>query len=136
MNKTTARPPRDPCPCGRPLDYAGCCGRWHRGAPAPDAESLMRARYSAYVCGDAGYLLASWHPSTRPAELALDEASGARTTWLGLNVQRAVQTGADSAEVEFLARYRIGGGSAVRMREHSRFVREDGRWYYLDAGPG
>lgn len=67
----------------------------------------------------------------RAPELSLDQ--GGRTTWLGLTVQRAIVTGADTAEVVFLARYRIGGGSAVRMTEHSRFVREDGRWYYLDA---
>ncbi|CTP91654.1 UPF0225 protein [Xanthomonas translucens pv. poae] len=119
----------DPCPCGRPRDYAQCCGLYHAGAAAPDAETLMRSRYSAYVRRDADYLRASWHPSTRPAELELDT----HTTWLGLTVQRVVASGADRAEVAFLARYRIGGGSAVRMIEHSRFVREDGRWYYLDA---
>jgi len=119
----------DPCPCGRPREYAQCCGLYHAGAAAPDAETLMRSRYSAYVRRDADYLRASWHPSTRPAELELDT----HTTWLGLTVQRVVVSGADRAEVAFLARYRIGGGSAVRMTEHSRFVREDGRWYYLDA---
>ncbi|QNH19291.1 hypothetical protein HEP73_00177 [Xanthomonas sp. GW] len=119
----------DPCPCGRPRDYAQCCGLYHAGAAVPDAETLMRSRYSAYVRRDADYLRASWHPSTRPAELELDT----HTTWLGLTVQRVVASGADRAEVAFLARYRIGGGSAVRMTEHSRFVREDGRWYYLDA---
>ncbi|HYG06735.1 MAG TPA: YchJ family metal-binding protein [Stenotrophomonas sp.] len=121
------------CPCGRPTEYAGCCGRLHRGEPAADAEALMRSRYSAYVLHDADYLLRTWHPSTRPAQLSLEEPAGARTTWLGLDVQRAGATGPDSAEVTFLARYRIGGGRAVRMQEHSRFVREDGRWYYLDA---
>lgn len=119
----------DPCPCGRPRDYAQCCGLYHAGAAAPDAETLMRARYSAYVRRDADYLRASWHPSTRPADLQLDT----HTAWLGLTVQRVVDSGADRAEVAFLARYRIGGGSAVRMTEHSRFLREDGRWYYLDA---
>ncbi|UKE50984.1 SEC-C domain-containing protein [Xanthomonas translucens] len=119
----------DPCPCGRPRHYAQCCGLYHAGAAAPDAETLMRSRYSAYVRRDADYLRASWHPSTRPAQLELDT----HTTWLGLTVQRVIASGADSAEVAFLARYRIGGGSAVRMIEHSRFVREDGRWYYLDA---
>lgn len=119
----------DPCPCGRPRDYAQCCGLYHAGAAAPDAETLMRSRYSAYVRRDADYLRASWHPSTRPAELELDT----HTAWLGLTVQRVVASGTDRAEVAFLARYRIGGGSAVRMTEHSRFVREDGRWYYLDA---
>lgn len=129
MNK----PISDPCPCGHALDYRNCCGRYHAGEPATDAESLMRSRYSAYVRGDADYLLASWHVSTRPAQLSLAEPVGARTSWLGLSVQRVFETGPDSAEVVFLARYRIGGGSAVRMNEHSRFVREDGRWYYLDA---
>lgn len=93
----------------------------------------MRSRYSAYVRGDSDYLLASWHPSTRPSSLSLDEPAAARTHWLGLKVERAFDTGPDSAEVVFLARYRFGGGSAVRMTEHSRFVREHGRWFYLDA---
>ncbi len=89
----------------------------------------MRARYSAYVRGDADYLRASWHASTRPAQVEIDP----RTFWLGLTVQRVVNIAEERAEVVFLARYRIGGGSAVRMIEHSRFVREDGCWYYLDA---
>lgn len=127
------RPTPEPCPCGRPLAYAACCGRYHAGEPAPDAESLMRSRYSAYVRRDADYLLRTWHASTRPATLSLDEPAGARTSWLGLAVQRAADTGPDAAEVEFVARYRTGGGSAVRMAEHSRFVREEGQWYYLDA---
>lgn len=93
----------------------------------------MRSRYSAYVLHDADYLLRTWHPSTRPPQLSLEEPAGARTIWLGLDVQRKVATGADTAEVVFLARYRVGGGRAVRMQEHSCFVREDGRWYYLDA---
>jgi len=93
----------------------------------------MRSRYSAYVCGLADYLLQSWHADTRPATLSLADAPGQPTRWLGLTVQRHTVTGPDTAEVVFLARYRVGGGSAVRMVEHSRFVREDGRWYYLDA---
>ena len=118
------------CPCGLPQSYADCCGRYHAGAPAPDAEALMRSRYSAYVHRDAGYLRASWHAATRPAALDFD---GPQPVWLGLEVRSHHVTGADSAEVVFIARYRIGGGSVVRMREHSRFLREDGRWYYLDA---
>ena len=93
----------------------------------------MRSRYSAFVLKDVDYLLASWHPKTRPEQLSLDDAPGQRTQWLGLDVKRHRVTGADTAEVEFVARYRIGGGRVVRMREHSRFLREDGRWYYLDA---
>lgn len=132
-NGGMTRTPADPCPCGLPADYAACCGRYHAGEAAPDAERLMRSRYSAYVRQLAGYLRQTWHPETRPAELSLDEAPGQRTHWLGLTVNEHSVTGPDSAEVRFTARYRIGGGSAVRMTEHSRFLRIDSRWYYLDA---
>ena len=93
----------------------------------------MRSRYSAYVIKDADYLLASWHPDTRPAELSFEEAAGQRTQWLGLSVKQHRLSGDDTAQVQFVARYKIGGGSAVKMSEHSRFVRQQGRWFYLDA---
>lgn len=89
----------------------------------------MRSRYSAYVLDRRDYLLKSWHASTRPAPLEPDS----QTRWLGLSVKRHAETGPDRAEVEFVARYRVGGGSAVRLHERSRFVREDGHWYYLDG---
>jgi len=124
------------CPCGRGRGYGDCCGPLHAGAPARNAEALMRSRYSAYVREDAQYLLRSWHASTRPQALSFDEPPSRRPTWLKLDVLRHAATGEDAAEVEFVARYRIGGGSVVRMREHSRFVREDGHWFYLDAVTG
>jgi SEC-C motif domain protein len=52
-----------PCPCGSGKGYAACCGLLHAGAPAADAEALMRSRYSAYVLGLADYLRATWHPA-------------------------------------------------------------------------
>ncbi|NUO76331.1 MAG: hypothetical protein HOQ32_09985 [Lysobacter sp.] len=118
------------CPCDPSRPYAACCGPLHAGAPAADAQALMRSRYSAYVLGLREYVLATWHPSTRPTELELDPAA---TRWLGLDVKRHRADGADAATVEFVARYRVGGGSAVRLHEVSRFLREDGRWYYLDG---
>lgn len=125
-----AQPPTDPCPCGRPAAYAACCRPLHEGAPAADAEALMRSRYSAYVLGLADYLLATWHASTRPAALALDEEP--KPKWLGLEVKRHAATGPDSALVEFVARYRVGG-RGQRLHEVSRFRREAGRWYYVDG---
>ena len=122
------------CPCGRacakgqPAALEACCGPIHAGEPAPDAECLMRSRYSAFVLKDVPYLQATWHASTRPATLTLEE--GAR--WLGLEVRQHRSTGADSAEVVFVARFRVGG-KAVRQHELSRFVREEGRWYYVDG---
>lgn len=86
----------------------------------------MRSRYSAFVRGEVPYLLATWHASTRPATLELD--TGAK--WLGLEIRQHRSTGPDSAEVEFVARFRLAG-RAVRQHELSRFVREGGRWFYV-----
>jgi len=125
------------CPCNPAVAYAGCCGTLHAGKTcATTAEALMRSRYSAYVRGDAGYLLATWHASTRPT--ALDLGTAANTRWLGLEVRRHALTGSDAsgrttATVEFVARHRSGGGPAVRLHEISHFVREGARWYYLDG---
>lgn len=117
------------CPCGRG-QYDACCGPLHAGAPATDAGALMRSRYAAYAKGLAGYLSDTWHPTTRPATLAFDEVPPIR--WLGLDVKRHVADG-DRATVEFVARFRQGGGRAGRLHETSRFVREQGRWLYLDG---
>ena len=136
MNKLDAQAEMAPCHCGTGRDYGDCCGLLHTGAPARDAEALMRSRYSAYVREDAAYLLRSWYPSTRPDALSFDVPKAQRPAWLKLDVLRHIATGEDTAEVEFVARYRVGGGSVVRMREHSRFVREDGHWFYLDAVTG
>ena len=118
------------CPCGSGKPYAACCGPLHFGQfSAFTAEALMRSRYSAYVLKFEDYLLATWHPTTRPSELDI-EADG--TKWLGLAVRRHQQQDDSHATVEFVARYRIAG-RGHRLHELSRFVREDGRWYYLDG---
>ncbi len=122
----------DACPCGRSAAYADCCGRYHAGPlalQAPDPESLMRSRYSAFVKDLRPYLLATWHPSTRPADIEPPEPG---LQWLGLDVRRAVQLDADHGVVEFVARSKLGG-RAHRLHEISTFVREDGRWLYVRA---
>ncbi|UOF15036.1 hypothetical protein IEQ11_25570 [Lysobacter capsici] len=118
------------CPCDATRRYATCCGRLHAGtATAESAEQLMRSRYSAYAVGDLEYLRASWHADTCPTDLEVDPS----VRWLGLQVKRHRREGEDAAVVEFVARYRVGGGSAVRLHEVSRFVRVDGRWVYVDG---
>ena len=138
MTRKAATASEQACPCGRldarnrPLGFAACCGRLldhFDTTPAPDAESLMRSRYSAFVLERGSYLHATWHPSTRPAE-ALQFDPG--THWLGLEVRSHRVMGSDRAEVEFVARHR-SEGRAVRMVERSRFVWEDGRWFYVDG---
>jgi SEC-C motif-containing protein len=123
--------PTSPCPCGLPRPYADCCGRYTCGAAAaPDAEALMRSRYSAYTLRLEPYLLATWHASTRPA--ALDLSAEPQPKWLGLQVKRHRQIDKNHVEVEFVARHKIGG-RAFRLHETSRFVREEGKWYYMDG---
>lgn len=125
--------PGSPCPCGRKertraVAYEACCGRYlDTDAPAPDAEHLMRSRYSAFVLERAAYLRTTWHTSTRPPDMEFD----AGVKWLGLEVRRHVPVDADHAEVEFVARHRDATGRAVRLQERSRFVREAGCWYYV-----
>jgi SEC-C motif domain protein len=126
------------CPCGglgadrRPLAFPACCGRYLDDFPnttAPDAESLMRSRYTAFVCERADYLLATWHVSRRPGRIEFEPAM----KWLGLAVTSHRQADAGHAEVEFIARQKPAAARAVRLHERSRFVREDGRWYYVDG---
>jgi len=124
-----------PCPCGghgRHLAYAKCCQPYLEGGiPAPDAERLMRSRYTAYVLGNTDYLLASWHASTRPARDTF-ELGGTPDKWLGLTVHSHAQQDETHAQVYFTARYREAG-RGHRMTERSNFVLEDGRWFYVDG---
>jgi SEC-C motif-containing protein len=106
-----------------------CCSRFINAGELPaTAQELMRSRYSAYVLGARDYLLATWHPSTRPEALQLDP----HTQWLGLEVKAHAQQDATHASVEFVARYRIAG-KGHRLHETSHFVREEGRWLYVDG---
>jgi SEC-C motif domain protein len=124
------------CPCadstGTTLALSACCGRYHAGPEhlrAPNAEALMRSRYSAYVLGLTDYLLATWHPSTRPASM---EADPPGLMWLGLQVRGFAVQDATHATVDFVARSKQGG-RAQRMQEKSRFVCESGFWFYVDG---
>jgi SEC-C motif-containing protein len=118
------------CPCESGKSYSACCEPYHLGAAAPTAEALMRSRYTAYVLKLEDYLLASWHPSTRPAALNLDEEPAVK--WLGLQIKRAEKTSEITAIVEFVARYKIAG-KAERLHEISAFTYENNRWFYVTA---
>lgn len=125
------------CPCGG-ASYAACCARFIDGsALPPDAATLMRSRYSAYVLRNEAYLRATWQAGTCPPDAILSDDEDLH--WLGLEVKSALRirqsTGpaeADQDSVEFVARYKITG-RAYRLHEVSRFVREDGRWLYVDG---
>ncbi|MHA7223266.1 YchJ family protein [Arthrobacter sp. RHLT1-20] len=126
-----AAPYHGNCPCLSGEQYGGCCGRLHRGeAEAPTAEQLMRARYSAFVVLDPAYLLRTWHPDTRPAELELDPAM----QWRRLDIVSTSRGGPLDTEgtVEFKAHFRHAGERGVH-HETSRFLRAGRRWRYLNA---
>ena len=89
----------------------------------------MRSRYSAYCLGDEAYIFNTWHPSTRPENLHLKENP---VKWVGLEIVNAPEVLGDEASVEFIARYKQNG-RAGRMREVSRFRRDQEKWFYVDG---
>lgn len=125
-----------PCPCGKMngkqfISFGKCCKRFldhFESTPAPDAESLMRSRYCAFVLERARYLSDTWSPAHRPVSLDFDPDA----KWLGLEVKAHCQIDTLHAEVEFIARQRLHG-KATRLHERSRFIYEDGRWFYIDG---
>jgi SEC-C motif-containing protein len=90
----------------------------------------MRSRYTAFVVGAADYLLATWHPSTRPATLELDPSM----RWYRLDVLRRTRGGPLDRDgiVEFRAYYRHDGGRG-EQHEVSAFERDGKRWRYVSA---
>jgi SEC-C motif-containing protein len=116
-----------PCPCGSGESYDACCGPIVRNErPADTAEELMRSRYTAYVLDDVDHVFRSWHPATRPDDLA----ELPHVDWRALEIVETVDGGPgdDHGIVEFRA---IHAGGV--QHERSRFVRRAGRWVYLDG---
>lgn len=95
------------------------------------AEELMRSRFKAFRESDAGWLEQTWHASTRPADLDLSD----NPRWRGLQIIDTVEGSADDATgiVEFRATYVQEGGGVGVLHERSRFLKENGRWYYVDG---
>jgi len=120
------------CPCDPARNFSECCGPYLNGeAPPPTAEALMRSRYSAYVRGEFAYLLATWHASNRQ-QVDFSAQEGIR--WTGLEILNTAAGGPDDREgtVEFIVSYTQAGTDRT-MYEKSRFVQEDGRWFYIDG---
>ena len=113
------------CPCESGKNYKNCCCQYiEKETDAPDVETLMRSRYTAFVQMNEAYLRHSWHPETCPENLNLD----ANTKWLGLEIKHLNETRENT--VEFVARYKIAG-KAFRLHEVSLFTQHHNRWVYL-----
>jgi SEC-C motif domain protein len=118
------------CPCRKKSEttiYAACCQPLHNGASAATPEALMRSRYAAFALHKEPYLLTTWHASTRPKQVNFAPGE----TWIQLKVLSST-VDVDTATVAFEARYRNGGATGL-LSETSRFVREGGRWFYVDG---
>ncbi|MFK5914389.1 MAG: YchJ family metal-binding protein [Woeseiaceae bacterium] len=110
-----------PCLCGASNIFNVCCGKFILNHGATDsAEQLMRSRYSAYILKDQNYLLKTWHESTRPSSLDLDNDS---TQWKKLKI-----ISASKDIVQFVA-YFIANNDYFALSETSHFIK-DTQWFY------
>ncbi len=91
----------------------------------------MRSRYTAFAIGDAVHLEATWHPSTRPSDIDLDD--GVRWQHLEILATDAGAEGDRRGTVEFRAHFRDADGAAGSLHERSRFIHRRDRWWYLDG---
>lgn len=90
----------------------------------------MRSRFTAFSLADAGHLLRTWHPSTRPGSIEFDP----ELSWRRLVILDRAAGGPFDREgvVEFEAHWRQGAERGS-LHERSRFVREGREWYYVDG---
>ncbi len=125
--------PNIPCPCGSQQKYKKCCQRYHKGAIAPDALTLMKSRYSAYATGNADYIIQTTHPDNsdytedRAAWRASIMAFSTHTTFEGLQIL-SYESDDDEAYVTFIASLSSGP-----LQERSRFLKVTSRWLYVDG---
>lgn len=121
----------NPCYCGKDSPFDACCGRIHANIGLADtAESLMRARFSAYRIDNLDFIRQSWHSSTCPSDV---EANEEGFQWLGLDIINTTGGADDNeAEVEFIASYSLNGQDG-KLHELSQFARENKQWRYLDG---
>jgi len=120
------------CPCGLTNTFENCCYKIINGKPATTAEQLMRSRYSAYVTNNAQYLFDTYADTSRKETSVADIAQWAKQCkWIALSVISA-HTNTNSTIVEFSAKY-LQKSKLCLLHEQSRFIKTNGRWYYLDG---
>ncbi len=124
------------CCCGSGADFDECCGGILSGLQkAQSAEALMRARYAAFVTKQVEFLHQSLHPEHRQDhDIAATRRWAENAQWLGLQVveTHSGETGDSEASVEFIATYKEDG-IVKPLHEISRFVKQDGEWFYVDG---
>lgn len=124
------------CPCGQYKTYSSCCGVIHKDqSKAKFPLDLMRSRYSAFTLANGEYLINSHHQSKRnPKERYKTEKWSKSVKWIGLEIIDAPKISEKDHEgvVEFKAHFKAGLFKRC-IHERSRFKKEDGIWYYVEA---
>jgi len=124
------------CPCGTNKNYAICCGRYLDGTELPpDAESLMRSRYTAFTQANVDYLLRSHAVKTRPVKDRKNIERWAKSViWMGLSILQteAGEATDETGYVEFKATF-LENGQPGQIHERSLFNRENGKWVYVSG---
>jgi len=126
-------PQASQCYCGASQPYLNCCGSLINGEQqAQQPEQLMRSRYSAFCVENIDYLMATLHPEKHQEDdREVLQNTISNTHWNRLKVIATHLQSPRKGEVEFVVFY--GSTAQEQMHELSRFIKEDGRWYYLDG---
>ncbi len=118
------------CFCGAGISFDQCCQALLLGKQkAITVEALMRSRYVAYIVQDVDYLIATTAPSHRKyysKEAILNWAN--QNQWQRLEIIHVTRT-----TVEFKAYYLDTNNQPQLHHEYSRFVFEEGEWFYIDG---
>ncbi|MDX1352556.1 MAG: YchJ family metal-binding protein [Thiomicrorhabdus sp.] len=120
------------CLCGSNKEYGLCCKPFHLNQCYPEtAEALMRSRFTAFELHLKEYLLASWHPTTRPADLEF--TPNMHWTRLVINGRKKGRRKDSQGWVTFVAYFTFENEQGY-LHETSYFERGDlNRWYYVDG---
>jgi len=119
----------DKCPCGSKLKYKHCCKTYHDGRAPKNALLLMKSRYSAYALSQYKYIIKTHYKSTENVESIKDFSQN--TTFQKLEIIEFLD-GDFEAFVTFKANLLTNNGDSS-FTEKSRFIKENGKWFYVDG---
>ena len=126
------------CPCHSQKLYDDCCQPQHLSSqPCPNALALMRSRYAAYALRNANYLISTCHPNNPHYQINHNDwretilQFSCAKEFRGLQILEFID-GDERATVTFKA-ILFQNGKDVSFTEKSRFVKEKGKWFYLDG---
>lgn len=125
------------CYCCSGKEFEDCCQPFINGIAKPKtAEELMRSRYSAYVNVEIDYLLRTVHPSTRKFHNAESIEQWAKSSsWQKLEIISTIDGGPKDKKgmVEFKAYYLDEQRQLQIHHERSNFLKELGKWFFVDG---